>query len=120
MRRLTRNELLVLILALSVAPAIFVGAKWKAKGDRKGQARVDHRFKDGDTIRVGSIALTAHITNGGTRGCTSWTFGVRDGERVLNVVSACGFGKVLGMRYPGQDADIERSLRVLRSLPADI
>jgi metallo-beta-lactamase class B len=24
------------------------------------------------------------------------------------------------MRYPGQDADIERSLRVLRSLPADI
>ncbi len=25
-------------------------------------ARVDHRFKDGDTIRVGSIALTAHVT----------------------------------------------------------
>ena len=25
-------------------------------------ARVDHRFKDGDAIRVGPIALTAHIT----------------------------------------------------------
>ena len=25
-------------------------------------ARVDHRLKDGDTIRVGPIALTAHIT----------------------------------------------------------
>jgi metallo-beta-lactamase class B len=82
--------------------------------------RVDHRFKDGDTIRVGPIALTAHVTGGSTRGCTSWSFPVRDGDRVLNVVSACPFGVVPGMTYPEQDADIERSLRVLRSLPADI
>ena len=33
--------------------------------------RVNHRFKDGDTIRVGPIALTAHVTGGHTRGCTS-------------------------------------------------
>ena len=26
--------------------------------------RVDHRFKDGDTIRLGPLALTAHITGG--------------------------------------------------------
>ena len=26
--------------------------------------RVDHRFKDGDTVRVGPIALTAHVTAG--------------------------------------------------------
>ena len=83
-------------------------------------ARVDHRFKDGDTIRSGSIALTAHITGGSTRGCTSWSFPVRDGDRVLNVVSACGFGIVLGMRYSGQEADIVRSLDTLRNLPADI
>jgi metallo-beta-lactamase class B len=84
-------------------------------------ARVDHRFKDGDTIRVGPIALTAHVTGGSTRGCTSWSFPVRDAERVLNVVSACPLeGAPLGMRYPEQRADIERSLRVLRSLPADI
>jgi metallo-beta-lactamase class B len=82
--------------------------------------RVDHRFKDGATIRLGPIALTAHVTAGSSRGCTSWSFPVRDGDRVLNVVSACGLGVVLGMRYPGQDADRERSLRVLRSLPADI
>ena len=84
-------------------------------------ARVDRRFNDGDTIRVGPIALTAHVTGGTTRGCTSWSFPVRDGERVLNVVSACPLGGVtVGMRYPEQRADIERSLRVLRSLPADI
>jgi metallo-beta-lactamase class B len=34
-------------------------------------ARVDHRFNDGDTIRLGPITLTAHITGGHTRGCTS-------------------------------------------------
>jgi metallo-beta-lactamase class B len=83
-------------------------------------ARVDHRFKDGDTIHVGPIALTAHITGGHTRGCTSWSFPVRDGDRLLNVVSVCDPGVLQGMRYPEQEADRERSLRVLRSLPADI
>src|SRR5690606_17301819 len=34
--------------------------------------RVDHRCKGGDTIRVGPIELTAHVTPGHTRGCTSW------------------------------------------------
>ena len=83
-------------------------------------ARIDHRFRDGDTIRVGPIALTAHVTGGATRGCTSWSFLVRDGDRVLNVVSACSLLVVLGMRYPEQRADLERSFQVLRSLPADI
>ena len=83
-------------------------------------ARVDHRFKDGDTIRVGPIALTAHITGGHTRGCTSWSFAVRDGDRVLNVVSACDLSALERMRYPEQAADFERSFRVLRSLPIDI
>ena len=82
--------------------------------------RVDHRFKDGDTIRVGPLALNAHITGGHTRGCTSWSFPVRDGDRVLNVVSACELVVLQGMRYPEQGADLERSFRVLRSLPADI
>jgi metallo-beta-lactamase class B len=82
--------------------------------------RVDHRFEDGDTIRLGPIALTAHITGGATRGCTSWSFPVRDGDRVLNVVSACSLQVVMGMRYAEQRADLERSFRVLRSLPADI
>jgi metallo-beta-lactamase class B len=83
-------------------------------------ARVDHRFKDGDTIRVGPIALTAHVTAGHTRGCTSWSFSVRDGDRILNVVSVCDTGVLATSRYPAQAADRERSIRLLRSLPADI
>ena len=83
-------------------------------------ARVDHRFKDGDTIRVGPVALTAHVTAGHTRGCTSWSFPVRDGDRVLNVVSVCDPGVLQLSQYPEQAADRERTIRVLRSLPADI
>jgi metallo-beta-lactamase class B len=82
--------------------------------------RVDHRFSDGDTIRVGPTALVAHVTGGHTRGCTSWSFPVRDGDRVLDVVSACSLVVLQGMRYPEQRADLERSVRVLRSLPADV
>jgi metallo-beta-lactamase class B len=82
--------------------------------------RVDHRFKDGDTIRVGPNALTAHVTGGHTRGCTSWSFKVRDGERELNVVSVCDLNRSAVLQYPEQAADLERSFRVLRSLPVDI
>jgi metallo-beta-lactamase class B len=82
--------------------------------------RVDHRFKDGDTIRVGTTEITAHITGGHTRGCTSYSFPVRDGDRVLRVVSACSLVVLQGVGYRGYQADFERTFRVLRSLPADI
>jgi metallo-beta-lactamase class B len=38
----------------------------------------------------------------------------------MKVVSACPLQVTIGLRYPEQRADIERSIRVLRSLPADI
>ena len=82
--------------------------------------RVDHVFEEGDTIRVGTTALTAHVTGGHTRGCTSYAFPVRDGERVLQVVSACSLVVLQGTGYPGYRSDFERTFRVLRSLPADI
>ena len=67
--------------------------------------RVDHRFKDGDTVRVGPIVLPAHVTAGHTRGCTSWSFPVHDGDRVLNVVSACDTGVLATSTYSEQAAD---------------
>ena len=88
--------------------------------------RVDHRFKDGDTVRVGPIALTAHVTAGHTPGCTSWSFPVRDRERDLLVVDVCSLTLLPFMKfmapesYPGIRADFERSFQTLRTLPADI
>jgi metallo-beta-lactamase class B len=89
-------------------------------------ARVDHRFRDGDTIRVGPLALTAHVTAGHTPGCTSWSFPVRHGERELLAVSICSLTLLPFMKlvepesYPGIRSDFERSFRTLRGLPADI
>lgn len=89
-------------------------------------AHVDGTFKDGDTIRVGTTALVAHITPGHTRGCTTWSLQVHEGERVLDVVSACSLSMLPGMRftepqrYPGIRTDFERTFRTLRSLPVDI
>jgi len=88
------------------------------------KARVDHRLKDGDAVRVGPVVLTAHITGGYSRGCTTWTFPVRDGDRTLNVVSACPLhvpdGAAAASRYPERPADLERILEVMRKLPVDI
>jgi metallo-beta-lactamase class B len=86
---------------------------------------VDHRFKDGAKIRVGTTELTAHVTAGHTRGCTSWSFPVRDGDRELLVVHICSLtlmnaSLVEPETYPGIRADWERSFQTLRSLPADI
>jgi metallo-beta-lactamase class B len=88
--------------------------------------RIDHRFKDGARINVGPLVLTAHVTAGHTRGCTSWSFPVRDGDRELLAVNICSLtlfpfvSLVEPEAYPGIRSDFERSFRTLRSLPADI
>jgi len=87
--------------------------------------RVNHRFKDGETIRLGQLALTAHVLSHGT-GCTTWTFTVNDRNRDLHVVHRCSLevpyraSLVEPQRYPGIRADFERTFVTLRSLPADI
>jgi metallo-beta-lactamase class B len=84
--------------------------------------RVDHRFKDGDVIRVGPLAVTAHITAGHTPGCTTWAFPVHHGDRDLLAVDVCSLSVSPFMKLtdPGLRADFEHSFATLRSLPADI
>ena len=88
--------------------------------------RVDHRFADGDTVRLGPLELVAHVTAGHTRGCTSWSFTVPDGDRDLEAVSICSLtvlpftSLVEPETYPGIRADYERSFQTLRELPVDI
>ena len=48
-----------------------------------------------------------------------WSFPVRDDDRVLNVVSACGLG-CWHVAVSGTSGRHRAQLRVLRSLPADI
>lgn len=93
---------------------------------RYPRPRVDHRFQDGDTIRLGPIALTGHVTPGHARGCTTWTFPVPDDDRQLLAGLVCGVGMPLMVQlfgfesYPQVQADDERSFQTWRSLPVDI
>jgi metallo-beta-lactamase class B len=89
-------------------------------------ARVDHRVTDGETIHVGPLAVTGHLTPGSSRGCMTWTFVVHDHGRDLTVVHRCSLTPPIGAslvapeKYPGIREDFERSFRTLRGLPVDI
>src|SRR5690242_13770705 len=48
--------------------------------------KVDRVLKDGDTVKLGEAVLTAHLTPGHTRGCTTWTMQAKDAGTTLDVV----------------------------------
>src|SRR5574338_898252 len=83
---------------------------------------------DGDTLRAGAIAITAHFTPGHTPGGTSWTWRSCDGTRCLDFVyadsqtpvSADSFLFTRNTTYPSVVRDFERSFAVLESLPCDV
>lgn len=86
----------------------------------------DRVIRDGDTVSLGGITMTAHLTAGHTRGCTTWTMTTEDRGRPLRVVFIGSMSVLSGYRlvgkesYPGMTADYERSFRALRSLPCDV
>jgi metallo-beta-lactamase class B len=69
--------------------------------------RADRRFTDGDTIRVGPLALTAHVAAGHTPGCTSWSFPMHVDDRDLLAVDICSLTLLpfmsLGARASAKD-----------------
>ncbi|MEM9262589.1 MAG: subclass B3 metallo-beta-lactamase [Pseudomonadota bacterium] len=50
---------------------------------------VDQVIQDGDTVSLGNVSLTAHLTPGHTRGCTSWTMTVDEGGETYEVLIFC-------------------------------
>jgi len=89
-------------------------------------ATVDRRLKDGDEVRLGGIVLTAHLTPGHTKGCTTWTLDVRDRGRTYHAVIVGGTSinpgtKVSGMpTYPEITRDFSYTWEFLSALPCDI
>jgi metallo-beta-lactamase class B len=86
---------------------------------------VDRVLKDGEQVRLGGTTLTAHLTPGHTRGCTTWTAPIQDAGRTYNVVIACGGlqedARLVGNRnYPEIAEDFARSIKKYRTLPADV
>ena len=85
-------------------------------------------IKDGETLQVGALALTAHFTPGHTPGGTTWTWKSCEGTRCLNMVyadslnpiSAPGYLYTDSKRKPNGKQLLERSADVVSALPCDI
>jgi metallo-beta-lactamase class B len=85
-------------------------------------------IKDGETLHVGPLALTAHFTPGHTPGGTTWTWQSCDQDHCLNMVyadslsavSADNFRFSNNTTYPHVIQDFEKSFATLSALPCDI
>jgi metallo-beta-lactamase class B len=86
----------------------------------------DRILSDGDHVTLGGTTLTAHLTPGHTKGCTTWTMKAVEGGKSHDVVFVCSTTVLPGVsltnnpKYPNVAADFENTFRTLRSLPCDV
>jgi metallo-beta-lactamase class B len=109
------------------ATAIGAGVDGSALGGAGWMpAKVDRVLKDGDTVTLGGVTLTAHHTPGHTKGCTTWTTTATDGNQRYSVVFVGGTSINQGVRlvgntrHPGIIDDYARTFRVLKGLRPDV
>lgn len=89
---------------------------------------VDRVLSDGETVSLGGVVLTAHLTPGHSAGCTTWTFPVmidgtsREGMLYCSTSVAANrlVSKTKGPQYPGIVADYEKTFAKLKTMKADV
>ena len=85
---------------------------------------VERIVADGESVQVGDARLTALITPGHTKGCTTWTMTTSDGGGPLRVLFYCSTSVVDrlegNVEYPQIVEDYNRSFDRLRRLEADV
>ena len=87
--------------------------------------KVDRVVKDGESIGLGGTTLTAHVTPGHTKGCTTWTTSVQDGSVTRSVMFFCSIS-VAGNpihgspAYPNITSDYKASFAKLEKMKTDI
>lgn len=86
---------------------------------------VDATLADGEVVRVGELAFTAHFTPAHTPGSTSWTWSETvDGKPVtvayVDSVTAPGYRLVGHADYPGIVEDFRKGFAAIRALPCDV
>jgi metallo-beta-lactamase class B len=86
---------------------------------------VDRVIKDGETVTLGGTTLTAHLTPGHTRGCTTWTATVPEGGRNYSVIIACGGlqedARLIGNKnYPEIAEHFAQSIKKYKTFKPDV
>jgi metallo-beta-lactamase class B len=103
---------------------LYTDSRWKP-------CPVDRVLKDGDEVKLGgatlgAVRLVARRTPGHTRGCTTWTWRVADGDKDYNVVVIGspnvnpGYRLVDNKDYPEIADDFAETFKILKSLPCDV
>jgi metallo-beta-lactamase class B len=94
--------------------------------DHYPPVKVDRLLHDGDTVALGGSVLTARLTPGHTKGCTTWTMKVdADGHTDDAVIIGspnvnAGYVLVNNAKYPRIAEDYAHTFEVLKSLPCDL
>jgi metallo-beta-lactamase class B len=87
---------------------------------------IDRELSDGDEVTLGGTTLTAHLTPGHTKGCTSWALEVEEGGQTYDVLIACGLAStansvlVNNPDYPEIVDDFVATFAKARTLPVDV
>ena len=88
--------------------------------------KVDRVLRDGDTVRLGEVLLTAYNTPGHTRGATTWIANIMADGKAYVVAFPDGAGFNPGYRlaknpsYPGISDDYRNTLHALEMVKPDI
>lgn len=121
-----------------------VASQWSAEVLRKGGVRKGDPqygkltpiaavknvsvFRDGESLPLGEITVTPHLTPGHTPGGTSWTWKSCEGTVCrdmvyadsLNPISAPGFRFTKSREYPHVLEDFEKSFTFFETVPCDV
>ena len=87
--------------------------------------KADRIIGDGESISLGDTKMTAHLTPGHTKGCTTWTMSVEENGKTYQVLFLGGVTvpeyKLVGnAQYPTIAEDYARSFALLKRLPCDV
>jgi len=89
-------------------------------------AVADQFVRDDDTVKLGGVTLTCHLTPGHTKGCTTWTMDVEEAGRTCHVLFFGSTTVLEGVRllnnpkYPGIADDYAATFKMLKALPCDV
>lgn len=83
---------------------------------------------DGEAVRLGKLAVTAHLTPGHTPGSTSWTWSSCENGKCVNIVyadsltaiSSDGFHFLADATHGDLTEQFRKSIRTVADLPCDI
>jgi metallo-beta-lactamase class B len=87
--------------------------------------KVDRVLKDGDVIELGGTKLTANLTPGHSRGCTSWGFTAKDSGRSYEALVFCSATVAANritppLQYPGIVEDYRKTFAKTKAMKVDV